>query len=127
MGEESETEKTEPVKDVKVAEPEVTKADLERLQREWEGHARGIKDDLEKLHAGDVAEREELKRQLKEANDYIEQLKKAESERDKVKESSSTMVMPPSDIPPAQPNVAPQGPPATSSQERPRHRLRDLW
>jgi len=86
----------------------ISKAELEAHKREWEAHVRSLKDDMSALHAEDTAEREKLKLELAEATEYIKQLKEAESKRDEVKSSKSTLVLPPDDIPAQQPNVSPQ-------------------
>lgn len=66
---------------------------------------RELRDDLSELHAGDKKEREELRAELAELREYKEQQEKNLAEKDKVKDSESTMVLPPTDIPPQQPNV----------------------
>ena len=86
--------------------PDVTKADLEAQKKVWEQHRKEIKDEIAELHAGDKAEREELKLRLEHAEEVIDKYQKAEEEREKIKDSSHTMVLPPKDIPPQQPNVS---------------------
>ena len=94
----------------------VKKSELEAHKREWEAHVKNLKDEMAALHAGDVAEREKLKTELQEAKDYIEELKKAEAKRDEVKDSKSTMVLPPNDIPPQQPSQATATPGSTTGE-----------
>lgn len=90
-----EPQKEEP----KVSEPKgLTMEDLEK-------HKREILDEIQALHGADKAEREELKAELAKANEYIEEQKKAEAKRDEIKDSKSTIVIPPNDIPPQQPNI----------------------
>lgn len=68
---------------------------------------RKIRDEMTELHAKDHEEKEELKRQLAELQEHKEKQEKAEEEKDKTKSSEHTMVLPPSDIPPQQPNPVP--------------------
>lgn len=72
-----------------------------------EAHKREIMDELSRVHREDTDEREKLKAELAEAREWIEERKKADAERDKVKSSQHTLVLPPSDIPAAQPNTPP--------------------
>lgn len=67
-----------------------------------------LRDEIEERHAGDKQEREELKAQLKVLEEYKEEQEKAQGERDKVKGSESTLVLPPNDLPPQQPNPNPE-------------------
>jgi septal ring factor EnvC (AmiA/AmiB activator) len=76
---------------------------------------RTLRDELSELHAGDKKEREELKAELAELREYKEQQEKNLAEKDKVKDSESTIVLPPTDIPPQQPNV---GTAPTSKEKR---------
>lgn len=103
----------------------VTKAELEAHKKEWERHKQELKDELAELHASDKAEREELRQQLDEATQYIKELKEAEARRDEVKGSKSTIVVPPTDIPPQQPQ--PTTPPTSGPEARKRGIFSRVW
>lgn len=77
---------------VKVSEASV--AQLERYRGE-------LQRDLEKLKTEDSAEKEELRRRLDQAESWIEDRKKADADRDKVKEDSTTIVVPPNTVAPS--------------------------
>lgn len=118
------TEEVKPeVKEVHIP-PDISKADLERHRGEIQAEIKQLRDELAELHTGDKTEREELKAQIAKHEEVIEAYRKAEEEREKVKGSSSTMVLPPNDIAPQQPNT----PPATGGDakpgETPKRRLR---
>lgn len=66
---------------------------------------RRLRDELSSLHAGDKAERDAINVQLTEIAQHIKDQKEAQSKEDEVKETKTTMVVPPNDVPPAQPNV----------------------
>jgi dsDNA-specific endonuclease/ATPase MutS2 len=68
-------------------------------------HAQKLRDEMAELHGSDKKEREELKAQLDEVLAHIKEQKAAAAKEDEVKDSSSTMVVPPNDIPAQQPNV----------------------
>jgi chromosome segregation ATPase len=90
-------------------EPKADKVDplpnLEHLTpKHLEALKRELRDEIAELHSSDKEEREELKRQLAELNEYKAKQETAQAERDKVEASQHTMVLPPSDIPPQQPN-----------------------
>lgn len=76
----------------------LTDEDLKRLETK-------LRDELHELHSADKQEREQLRNELAELKEYKEKQELAQQERDKVKDSDSTMVLPPTDIPPQQPNV----------------------
>jgi hypothetical protein len=79
--------------------------DLEHLTpKHLEALKRELRDEIAELHSSDKEEREELKRQLAELTEYKAQQEQAQHERDKVEASQHTMVLPPTDIPPQQPN-----------------------
>lgn len=92
----------------------LTEEQLHKLRQE-------IQDSMAEARRADAEDREQLKAQLKEVNDFITQEKKAREERDKVKGSSSTMVVPPDDITPPPP---PADDPAASEPE---HTHRRGW
>ena len=69
---------------------------------------RKLRDEIAELHAGDKEEREALKQELAELREFKDKQEKANADRDRVKESQSTMVLPPTDIPPQQPNPTPR-------------------
>lgn len=62
-----------------------------------------VKDALADLDRADKAEKEELRNQLAELIEWKKAEDKAREERDKVKSSSATMVVPPSDVKVEQP------------------------
>jgi hypothetical protein len=68
-------------------------------------HAQKLRDEIAELHGADKKEREELRAELAEVQDHIAEQKKAAAKADEVKESTTTMVVPPGDIPAQQPNV----------------------
>ena len=128
--EDKEEHKESPPKEHEHVHSYATKAELEEHIRKLEAHKQELRDELAELHNADKAEREEIKQQLAEATAFIAELKEAEKKRDEVKESKSTMVLPPDNIPPRQPNVeAEQHAREAASGEQPRKRsfLKDLY
>lgn len=87
-----------------------------------EAHAKQLRDELAALHADDKAEREELRVKLDGVMAHIEEQKKAAASEDEVKGSKTTLVVPPGDIPPAQPNVG-----TTPAPEKKEHWLKRAW
>jgi hypothetical protein len=112
--EEKDPPKVDPLPDLE----HLTSKDLAKLRQE-------IRDEIAELHSSDKAEREELNRQLVELREYKEAQEKAQSERDKVEASSHTMVLPPSDIPPEQPN--PNSSTKGEPDAKPRSRWKSIW
>lgn len=102
-----------------------TKSELEAHKKEMEQYRRELKEELEELHQADHAEREELRRQLAEATEYINELKKAEAKRDEIKDSKTTLVLPPNDIPPQQPATPPAN--AQPGKEDKQSFFRRIW
>ena len=88
---------------------------MEHLQE----HERKLRDHIAELHAGDKTEREELKSQLAEIQEHIKAQKKTQEAEDEVKNSTTTLVVPPNDIPPQQAN-------ATAESEQPTEK-RSKW
>ena len=101
----------------------VTRAELEKHISELRAERVKLKEELDELHSRDTKEREDIRQEVSAISAYIAELEEAEK-RDEVKGSKSTMVLPPADIPPRQPN--PQPPPVTGTSSEPRRRLR-LW
>ncbi len=102
----------------------VTRAELEKHISELRAERVKLKEELDELHSRDTKEREDIRQEVSAISAYIAELEEAEKKRDEVKGSKSTMVLPPADIPPQQPN--PQPPPVTGTSSEPRRRLR-LW
>jgi hypothetical protein len=69
---------------------DLTRAELERLNRE-------LRNALEDSAAADKREKDELRAALKETQDWIEGEKKARSERARVRQNKTTLVVPPND------------------------------
>jgi hypothetical protein len=69
---------------------DLTKAELERLNRELRGA-------LEDFTAADRREKDELRAAIKQSQDWIDKENKARSERSKVRANKTTLVVPPND------------------------------
>lgn len=70
-------------------------------QTQLETYVKDIERRLNSLSASDSAEKEELKRRLDEAEGWISDRKKADADRDKVKDDNTTIVVPPSTVAPS--------------------------
>lgn len=62
-----------------------------------------LQDAIAELGTRDKQEKEELRQAIASINEFIEKQRKDAEEKDKVHETSTTIVIPPSDIPPANP------------------------
>lgn len=91
-------------------------------EEDIEKHIRKLRDEMTELHSGDKAEREALKLEIAELQEHKKKLEEAEANRDKVESSTSTMVLPPTDIPPQQPSPPPND--GTTHPGEPKKRLR---
>ena len=98
----------------------LTPAHLEALKRE-------IRDEMTDLHSSDKEERAELKRQLDELNEYKAKQEAAQAERDKVETSQHTMVLPPEDIPPQQPNPNESTKGEPGAEGKPKRGWKGIW
>lgn len=76
---------------VKVSD--ATVAQLERYRGE-------LQREIESIKTQDSAEKDELRRRLDEAESWIADRRKADEDRDKVKEDNTTIVVPPSTVAP---------------------------
>src|ERR1017187_7545205 len=85
----------------------VTKKELERHIAELRRERVQLKDEMAELHTADKGEREEMKKQIGALSAFIDELEQSERKKDEVKDSKSTIVLPPTDIPPQQPNPTP--------------------
>ncbi len=111
-------------------EPEVREVTKEvhvgMTEEQVDAKIRKLRDEYSELHASDKKEKEELKAEIAELKEHKEKMEKANEDRDKVKGSESTMVLPPSDIPPQQPNVGTQ-PPTHDQSGKKRSRWKSAW
>src|ERR1035437_9801475 len=104
MVEEADTE----VKEVKEpeAKPEtkpLTHVDEDSSLGALDKHKKQLEDRMDALHGADSKEREELRADLSEIKEWIGEQRKAQEDKDKIKESTSTIVLPPNDVQPQQP------------------------
>lgn len=99
------------------AKPGATLEDMER-------HKASLQAELSELKVGDVKEKEELRADIKELKEYIDAQKKADSERDKIDSSKTTMVVPPADVAPSQPTPTPT---TTNESGNKRSKWKDIW
>lgn len=109
--------------------PEKPKPDVVHVgmtEEQVDAKMRKVRDELSELHAGDKAEREELKVELAELREYKEKQEQAQAERDKVESSQHTMVLPPNDIPPQQPSPPPNTHPGVEGNGR-KGKWKSLW
>jgi hypothetical protein len=67
-----------------------------------------LRKEMADLGVEHAKEKAELRAQIDELNEEREERRKAREEEDKTKGSQSTMVLPPNDIPPQQPNPNPE-------------------
>lgn len=104
----------------------VSRAELERQIRELREERRQLQNQLEELHASDKAERESMRQEITAISQFIATLEEAERQKDAVKGSKTTIVLPPNDIPPQQPNPGPQSGGTEQSGEEPKRKLR-FW
>lgn len=100
----------------------VGKADVEDAMRSLR---RELKDEMDSLHATDRKDREELRAKVGEIDDFLKELKKMGES--KTKESSSTIVVPASQIPTEEPKGDEKpADESTGSEPAPKKRLR-FW
>lgn len=102
--------KVEPVPDL----DKVTTKHLADLDAKW-------RKQLEDMGATHEHERAELRQHIEELQEEREERRKAKEQEDQTKDSKSTMVLPPNDIPPQQPNPNPEtkGEPNAAGKDRP--------
>lgn len=86
-----------------------------------------LREEFSALHASDKAERDELRAQLDELQEYKKKQEAAEEARVKGKESETTIVVPPNDIPPEQPAAPPSAPPITGEDAPKKGRWKSIW
>ena len=98
----------------------ITPAHLAALERK-------LRDEITEQHGHHTAEVTELKEQLAELQEYKDSQEQAQHDRDKVKDSESTMVLPPNDIPPQQPNPNPETKGEPGEPGKKRSRWKAVW
>lgn len=86
----------------KVTEP-TTHVSEDSSSKALEKHRRELEDMIRELHGADKQEREALRAELAEVKEWQKEQVKAQEDRDKIKSSTSTIVLPPSDVAPQQP------------------------
>jgi hypothetical protein len=127
MAEEEATTKTKDKKEESKPEPVPPLPDLDRLSKsDLAELERRIEDRLQKVHTEHSKEREELRHDLEEVREWKAEQEKAQHDRDKVKDSTGTMVLPPTDIPPQQPNPQPQQEHITEEGKK-QSRWKSIW
>lgn len=104
---EENNEETPEHKEPEHKEPDVTPLpDLDKITpKHLADLERKLRDEITQLHGSHSTEVTELREQLSELQEYKDSQEKAQGDRDKVKGSESTMVLPPNDIPPQQPQA----------------------
>lgn len=112
---------TEVEEEDKKEEPKEVKP-LPDLDRVTTKHLSDLETKLRKEYASarveDEAERTELRAQIEELQEEKELRQKANDAKEKSKDTESTMVLPPHDIPPQQPNPQPGATPTDSSGKK---------
>jgi septal ring factor EnvC (AmiA/AmiB activator) len=81
-----------------------------------------LREELASTSVEDKREKEELRAEIAELKAHKEKLEAAEEAREKTKSSETTMVVPPSDIPPQQPNVDRDNATETQGGKKPKMR-----
>lgn len=119
MSEQEETVGGDPMAKISAKVDELLQSHKHATKEEIAALKREIAEKYDETTRVDKAEREQLRAELAAVNEYVAQQKKAAEERDKVKSSSGTMVIPPGD-------VAPQQQPDKPTEQVPESK-RPLW
>lgn len=121
--EEIKEEVKEPIKEQLHGEP-ATVEHLKALQEHYDKQIAELRDDK----TASVEERKGLERRIEELQGAIDTMVKQQEEKDKVKGSESTIVVPPDELNPKQQNPkAEEEEPSNSGPEPRKRRLRDLF
>jgi seryl-tRNA synthetase len=86
-----------------------------------------FREELSRLGAKHDSERAELREHISKLNEYIEDQKKAAESKEKSKDTDNTLVVPPDDIPPEQPNPNPQTKGEPEAPGKKRSRWKSAW
>lgn len=112
------------------SEPEPTVDPLPSLEHITPKHLADLeaklRGELQAVRTEHATEREQLKAQIATLEEHKDKLEQAERDKDKVRESESTLVLPPEDIPPQQPTPPPSEPIGEDGGKR-RSRWKSAW
>lgn len=130
MVEENKTEEVEPKEPKEPQQPVQEKEEPVGLSLEdLEKHKADIRKELEEGRNLDKSEREALKQQLSEIQDFIKKLEKAQKEREETKGDHTTIVVPPSQlsVPPPQQQSQSVNPENIEGTTKKRGGWRRIW
>lgn len=117
---------TDPPKEPPMSEPEIKGMTLD----EWEKHKAELRREFEEARSADKAERDEIKKQMEETNNFIKELREAQKQKEEAKGNATTMVVPPQSLQPPTPtddNKPAQPSAATDNEPGKKKGWRGIW